>query len=257
MIRIKNGRLSYFTAHRAWREDLPTLVFLHSSGLNAKMWHQQVKGLQDAANTVALDLPGHGASDGPGLDSIPAYAAVVADFIREIKVPRPIPCGLSIGSAIVLQLLLDYPASAEAGILIGSGARLRVTPQIFDILEKDYAGYINLARNLSFSPAAGEDVIREITEFKLSCTPEVAAGDFRACDRFDVMQRLGEISHRVLIISGGDDKLTPPKYADFLEKNIRLASRCHLEGAGHMMPNEKPGEVNRAIRSFLNLLEQV
>ena len=141
-------------------------------------------------------------------------------------------------------------------ILIGSGARLRVTPQIFDILEKDYAGYINLARNLSFSPQAGDDVIREITGIKLSCPPEVAAGDFRACDKFDVMERLGEIKHRVLIISGGDDKLTPPKYADYLEKNIRLATRCHLEGAGHMMPNEKPDEVNRAIRSFLQSLER-
>lgn len=256
MIRMKSGRLSYFTAERAWREDLPTLVFLHSSGLNAKMWHKQVEGLQDVANTVALDLPGHGGSDGPGLDSMPAYAAVVADFIREIKAPRPVPCGLSIGSAIVLQLLLDYPASAVAGVLIGSGARLRVTPQIFDLLEKDYAGYINLARNLSFSPQAGEDVTREITGIKLSCSPEVAAGDFRACDKFDVMERLGEIKHRVLIISGGDDKLTPQKYADYLEKNIRLATRCHLEGAGHMMPNEKPDEVNQAIRSFLQSLER-
>ena len=91
MIKRKSGRLSYFTAQRSWREDLPTLVFLHSSGLNAKMWHKQVEGLQDVANTVALDLPGHGGSDGNGLDSMPAYAAVVADFVREIKAPGRSP----------------------------------------------------------------------------------------------------------------------------------------------------------------------
>lgn len=251
MLNKKIGELGFLAGHWPLQQDLPTLVFIHSSGCNAQMWRKQVAGLGDAANTIALDLPGHGQSGGPGLDSMPAYAAVVAEFIKEIKVPRPVPCGLSIGSAIVLQLLLDYPDSVLAGILIGSGARLRVTHKIFELVDNDYPGLIEMMETTAFSPQADKDAIREISEIMLSCKPEVAAADFRACNNFDVMSRLKEIKHPVLIISGEDDMLTPPKYADYLEKNLHYAARCHLTGAGHMMPNEKPDEVNEAIRGFL------
>lgn len=251
MLVKKIGKLSFLAGHWPLCEDLPTLIFLHSSGCNAQMWQEQVVGLMDIANTIAIDLPGHGESDGPGLESIVAYAAVVADFIEEIKAPRPVPCGLSIGSAIVLQLLLDYPNLASAGILVGAGARLRVSPTIFEAITQDYGDFVDLLGRLSFSPGAAHDTIQEISTIMLACPPTVAAGDFRACDSFDVIARLSEINHRALIISGEDDKLTPTKYADFLEQNLNYATRIDLVGTGHMMPNEKPTEVNNAIRNFI------
>jgi pimeloyl-ACP methyl ester carboxylesterase len=83
------------------------------------------------------------------------------------------------------------------------------------------------------------------------CSPEIALGDFQACDGFDVMQRIFSIAVPVLVITAEDDKLTPPKYGDFLEKNIKHASRTHLMDAGHIVPMEKPDEVNAAMLEFL------
>jgi pimeloyl-ACP methyl ester carboxylesterase len=81
--------------------------------------------------------------------------------------------------------------------------------------------------------------------------PKVVLGDFRACDVFDVRDRLSEIRPPVLIISGEDDLLTPPKFSQYLSEKIEGARRVHLQAAGHLMSLEKPEEVNQAIRGFI------
>ena len=83
------------------------------------------------------------------------------------------------------------------------------------------------------------------------CNPDVTYGDFQACNRFNVMARLGEIDVPVLIVSAEEDRLTPPKYADFLESAISKTARTHIADAGHIVPLEKPQAVNQAIIDFL------
>jgi pimeloyl-ACP methyl ester carboxylesterase len=88
--------------------------------------------------------------------------------------------------------------------------------------------------------------------FRLVIKPKVTYGDFQACNQFNVIERLDEIRVPVLVISAEDDKLTPPKYARFLEDGIPNATRKHIHDAGHIAPMEKPQEVNQAIIAFLN-----
>jgi pimeloyl-ACP methyl ester carboxylesterase len=103
-----------------------TIVFIHGSGGSANYWKAQVQGLSERVNTVAVDLPGHGRSGKNGKNTIADYAQTMVEFIDAADIPRPIPCGLSIGGAIVQQLLLDFSKQFEAGILIGTGAKLKV-----------------------------------------------------------------------------------------------------------------------------------
>jgi pimeloyl-ACP methyl ester carboxylesterase len=84
------------------------------------------------------------------------------------------------------------------------------------------------------------------------CKPKVAYGDFQACNQFNVIERLPEISVPVLVISAEDDNLTPPKYARFLEDGIPNTIRKHIHAAGHIASMEKPREVNQAIIAFLD-----
>jgi pimeloyl-ACP methyl ester carboxylesterase len=233
--------------------DEATLVFLHGSGGSNVLWQAQLEGLAGRANAVALDLPGRGLSRGPGLRTIPDYAEAVAGFVAALGAPRPIPCGLSLGGGIALQLLLDHAALFEAGILIGTGARLRVMPAILEGITRDYEAHLSNL-HLAASPRTDRELLEPVLESNARCPAEVALGDFMACDAFDVMERLGEIEVPVLIVSGQDDSLTPPKYADFLEKSIRRARRAHILDAGHLAPAEKPAEVNEAIVGFLDAL---
>ncbi|HSV94160.1 MAG TPA: alpha/beta fold hydrolase [Desulfobacterales bacterium] len=230
----------------------PTLVFIHGAGESSVLWPAQVEGLSDRANTLALDLPGHGRSGGSARDRVPDYARAVLEFVDALGAPRPVPCGLSMGGAITQQLLLDVPGRFPAGVIVSSGARLRVLPSIFEMIRTDMAGYVALIDRLGFSEKTPAAVKRPFLEDSLRAAPEAAAGDFGACDRFDVMARLGEIRTPVLVVSAEEDRLTPPKYADFLEAHIPGARRARIRDAGHFAPIEKPGEVNAAIRRFLD-----
>jgi pimeloyl-ACP methyl ester carboxylesterase len=53
------------------------------------------------------------------------------------------------------------------------------------------------------------------------------------------------------VLTAEDDKLTPPKYGDFLVQNIKNAERVHIADAGHIAPLEKSNEVNAAITVFI------
>jgi pimeloyl-ACP methyl ester carboxylesterase len=251
----KLGGIAYGAAHWPAEEDRPTLVFLHGSGGSRVLWQGQVGALEAVANTVALDLPGHGESGARGCDSVAEYAARVMEWIRSAGLPRPVPCGLSLGGAIALQLLLDHGRDLHAGILVGTGARLRVKPTIFDSIRKDYHDFVAALPELAASPAADLARLQPLLAATLQTSAMVTAGDFRACDSFDVMSRLGEIDLPVLVVTAEEDQLTPPKYGDYLEANIRGARRVHLQHAGHLAPLERPAAFNDAVRGFLSTLE--
>ena len=130
-----------FTAGR-WplNPGLDTIVFIHGSGGTNVLWHAQVKSLADKFNTIAVNLPGHGNSNGNGLDRMEDYAKSMSDFIKSIDLRNPMICGLSIGGAIVLQLLIDEPDNFKAGIVVNTGAKLKVMPMIFETIEKRFSG---------------------------------------------------------------------------------------------------------------------
>jgi pimeloyl-ACP methyl ester carboxylesterase len=216
------------------------------------MWDAQVEALKDRANTVAIDLPGHGRSGGGGRSQVPEYARVVMDFIDTLPAPRPIPCGLSLGGAIAQQLLLDFPERFAAGILVSTGARMKVPPMLLEAIQKDYAAFVPWIGTFEFSSKTSAEVVKKYLDDSLKCAPASTFGDFSACDRFDVMASIASITVPVLVVSGSDDVLTPPKYVDYLEKNITNARRAHIADSGHMVPLEKPAEFNRAVGGFLD-----
>ncbi len=233
---------------------LPTVVFIHGSGGTSVLWRSQVEALSDGMNTVALDLPGRGRSDGEGLSSIEEYALAVEGFIDAIAAPRPIPCGLSIGGGIVLQLLLDNQGKYEAGIIVNSGARLRVLPLILQAIQSDYPGFVNATYSGGISEKTDRSRVKPLVDSMAECPSSVTLGDFRACDSFDVMGRVSEIAVPVLVLTASEDRMTPVKYGRYLADHMRSASMVNIEDAGHLSPMEKPEEVSRAILDFVESL---
>jgi len=247
----KTNGIGFTTAKWPLDPDRATLVFIHGSGGTGAFWQAQIEGLAHTANTITVDLPGHGTSDGAALDQIEDLARALAGLVGDIEAPQPIPCGLSLGGAIAQQLMLDTPEIFKAGILISTGSRLRVAPEIFDAIEKDVNGYLNMMAKLAVSKATDPERVKRFREDTASCRPEVLLADFRACDRFDVMERITSIAAPVLVVTAEDDQVTPPKYGDFLEDALPNASRTHIQNAGHIVPLEQPEQVNRAIMEFI------
>ena len=232
-------------------------MFIHGSSQNRLFWRSQVQSLLDVANTVAIDLPGHGTSPGLGNDHVADYVRVVMDFIDEEKIPHPIPCGLSLGGAITLQLLIDHGECFPAGILMNTGARLKVAPLIFETIQQDYNKFVeSVLVSMGISGKSDADTLRPLIQESSACEPQVALGDFQACNRFDVMDSLQTIKTPVLVLTAADDVLTPAKYGRYMGEKIAGAIMHSIEDAGHLSPLEKPDEVNNAIRHFLQQLPE-
>ena len=113
---------------------------------------RQVDALSPKVNTIAIDLPGHGASDGKGLEASLIMPRLVPILSMPPALSDPILCGLSLGGAIVQQLLIDHPERFAAGILVGTGARLKVMPAIFEAIENNDGSFIHMLNQYAFSP---------------------------------------------------------------------------------------------------------
>jgi pimeloyl-ACP methyl ester carboxylesterase len=255
MLKRQTNGLGYLVAEWPLDPEKSTIVFIHGAGGSSAFWQEMIKGLSDRVNTVAIDLPGRGRSKGPGRQKIEDYADAVVDSITQIGIPDPILCGLSLGGAIAQQILLDYPNLLKAAILIGTGARMKVAPAFFESIENDYNNFVEWLCKICVSKKTDPNMITLLREDMLRCQPEITHGDFRACDRFDVADQLATIEAPVLVVTAEEDKLTPPKLGEFLEKQIKNASRAHIMDAGHIVPIEKSGELVEEILKFLDQTE--
>jgi pimeloyl-ACP methyl ester carboxylesterase len=228
----------------------PSLLLVHGSGGRGAGFLPQLSGLADHVNVAAIDLPGHGDTPGPGLESIEAYAAWLGDFLEAGPV-RPVLLGHSLGGAVVMTLALVRPHLLRGLILAGTGSRLRVLPAILEGVLADFDPTVRLIVQTAYAREADPRLVAQGVEIMSQVEPKVLWGDFTACDRFDIGQRLGEITHPTLVIVGEDDRLTPPKYSERLAGAISGARLAVLAGAGHMAYVERHREFNQAVLEFM------
>ncbi len=231
-------------------EGSTPIIFLHGAGGSHLIWGSQLRALGAITRALALDLPGHGKSSGRGRDSIEASRDVVVAFLDALKLERAIVVGHSMGGAITQLLALSHPDRVAGIALVGTGARLRVLPAVLDGILNDFDHTARMLTEYSFAPAADTDLLEQSEMQLRACDPRVTHGDYAACNAFDVMERVAEIRAPTLVICGKQDRMTPPKYSEYLASKIPNARFVLIEGAGHNVMIEKPEAVNRALIEF-------
>lgn len=254
MQKIKINNTDFIAGRWPLDPSLPSLLFIHGAAGSKQFWKEQVSGLTDCCNPIAADLPGHGDDSGSGFDTVDGYADAVESFIEEAGIAAPVVCGLSMGGAIVQKLLLDGRLKYKAGIIVNSGARLKVMPAIFELIQNNYSGYVESLPAMGASDKCDKSKLADIITDAEKSRPEISFGDFTACNNFDVSERLGEISVPLLVLTAEEDKLSPVKYGKFIHERVAGSEFLTIPGAGHFSPVEQPDEVNKAIREFIKAI---
>ena len=250
---IVDGFKAHHVQRRTVPADRPPVLFIHGAGGTHQHWLYQVRDLQGAA-THAVDLPGHGRSEGSGRDSIAAYGDWLVAFLDAAELDQAVLVGHSMGGAIAQDVALRYPARVAGLGLVATGARLRVAAAILDGILQDKKAAVGLICDWAFGPEAPADMVR-LGRRQMGETPAgVLHGDFAACNAFDVRDRLGEITAPAFVLCGTKDRLTPCKYAGYLRDQIAGATLHLVEGAGHMVMVERPQAVVQALAAFLEKL---
>ncbi|NKQ36854.1 MAG: alpha/beta fold hydrolase [Chloroflexi bacterium] len=236
--------------------EKPFLLLIHGAGGSHLDWPEELRHLPDTA-VITPDLPGHGRTPPPAHSTITAYADDIQVFIEKLGLAQVIVAGHSMGGAIAQELAIRGVPQLVGLVLVGTGAKLRVSPALLEMLETDFVTAVAAVPQYAFAPNA-PDSLRQAHQSRLAQNDAaVVYGDFAACDVFDVREQLGQISVPTLVISGSEDVMTPSKYGRYLADHIPHAEFVLIENAGHMMALEQPDEVATAvIRQFLDKMDR-
>ena len=227
-----------------------SLVFIHGSGGDHSAWSHQYAGLHKQYNIVAIDLPGHGSSEGNGKSDIGSYCLWVKKLLDILPLKNIILVGHSLGAAISLQFALNYPQTIQGIVTVGGGMKMPVNPAIFEFIKTNPTESVELICKFSVAKANREKFMEPLMKSLAQARIDVLQGDLSACDKFDVSQEMSKIFLKALIICGEEDKMTPPEFSRQISENISGAKLCLIEGAGHMVMMERPEAFNEALNKF-------
>ncbi len=223
------------------------LIFIHGSGGCKESWKYQTDYFK---NSDAVNLPGH--PDGDLCPTIPEYVSWLHTYIHEKGYSDVVLVGHSLGGGIALQYALDYPEDLAGIISVGSGGRLRVHPDFLKMLEKAVENPSMLDEFNSNTYNLVEPSLAAVLKEKATeNTPAAFLNDLKACDQFDIMDRLASIKLPLLAIVGDKDVMTPPKYSNFMADKMTDARVVVIPGGTHFVFAEKPEAVNQAIEDFV------
>ena len=228
---------------------------LHGLGCDALAWPADIRRIP-GARVLAIDLPGHGKSGGPGRQSIDAYAQAVVLFLKELGIEKAFLVGHCLGGAVALSVAAHLPERVAGLALVATGSRLPIPSGILEnaanpstfplaikmLLERSFGPHTPAALRETFSRRVG--AIRQT----------LLHGDLLACDRFDSEDWLHKIHPQTLVLCGTADGITPLRYAENLARQISGAALQTIDGGGHLLPAEHPTRLARLLGMFLATL---
>lgn len=222
-----------------------TLLFIHGAGFTGECFSEQTAAFP---GSLAPNLPGH-LEEGEA-HSVSDSADFIARYIEERSLSDVVLCGHSMGGAVALELALRRHPALRGLVLLGSGGRLRVAPAVFDRMQADFEEGARFIAGFFFAEPSPERIDWAVASMR-AVGAEQTLRDFRACDAFDVLPRLGEIALPLLAFTGEQDRMTPPKFAQAFADRVPGAETRIVSGAGHLVMVERPAETNAAVAAFL------
>jgi pimeloyl-ACP methyl ester carboxylesterase len=248
-----NGlKIACWVSQLPWQVGKKALVFIHGSGGDHTVWLHQCTQLKNEFNIAALDLPGHGRSEGRGEQDVAVYVEWVRQILEALAIEKPVLIGHSLGAAISLRYALTYGDRLAGIVPVGGGAAMPVNPAILGGLKIDPATVIAMAAKIAVAKS-NRDRLSEILMKSMSAVnPDILYGDFLACNKHDVTATVSEIRVPTLVICGDEDKMTPPEMSRYLKDHIPGAQLALIRNAGHFVMLENVEEFNRTLRTFVD-----
>ncbi len=235
------------------------LVFLHgAAGLLADNAFLDALAADHAV--IAPEWPGYGEStDEDRLEDMLDFALHGWDVIEALGVDRPHLIGHSMGGMIAAEMACLAPRQLGKLVLV-SAAGLWLDehpiPDLFAILPHEFAALLFADARLGAALlTAGIDAsdLEAVKQFYIGHSRRLGmAGKilFPIPTR-GVAKRLYRVTAETLVVWGAADRLMSPAYAERWTALIPGAKHVVIDGAGHMVPYERPDELVSAIRAFV------
>ncbi|MHB8462740.1 MAG: alpha/beta fold hydrolase [Vulcanimicrobiaceae bacterium] len=221
-----------------------TFVFIHGAGCTDAAFREQRSAFP---NGLFIRLPGR--STHGDTSSIGAFADAVDLQLQTDAIDDAVLVGSSMGGAIALELAVRGASRIRACVLLGSGAKMRVGPAMFAQMETDFPAAVESLIPIFFATPT-DTLLQTMREQLFDVGQAQTIADFRACDAFDRTANLADISIPILAVTGSEDRLMPPKFAQMIAERVPGARAEILPGLGHLPMLEAPAQINALLQAF-------
>jgi pimeloyl-ACP methyl ester carboxylesterase len=260
-LEVRGHKTYAATGGKDFDSSLPTVMFVHGSGLDHRSWALQTRWFAyNGYSVLAPDLPGHSLSEGKALTSIEDMGAWLADFIRAAGVDKLHAIGHSQGFLDVLELARQAPELLKSITGIGTAGAIPVNPALIDAAKNSAGDAADMLLMWGFGPDAQYGISAVPGMQPIAIGRQIMASnplhaDLVACGEYtngSEVARAIEVPSQLILAR--KDRLTPVKagIAFAGELNARVSI---IERYGHMLPIEAPRQTLQKLRELIGSLE--
>lgn len=231
-----------------------TVIYLHGVGGGSSWWLKQVaSSAEDGVYSVAVDLPGHGKSQGSAYESVEEYTDWLLALLDTLAVRQEVVLvGACLGGLIAIDFACRFPERLHGVVLCGvpragtiHSDRLHSAARGDDLLD-----YMPSLFSSGVSPALRNQAVRHW----LKTRPEVRYAGLRACHSYQGEADLPLLGIPVMAVVGTCDRYVERRGALSWSRGtgVKIA---WIEGAGTLCMMENPESFRGSLVTFVEGLE--
>ncbi|MSQ19130.1 MAG: alpha/beta hydrolase [Betaproteobacteria bacterium] len=258
---VQNKSAYAYTGGKPFDAKLPTVMFIHGGECDHSVWTLPARYFaHHGFGVLAVDLPGHGRTDGSPLFSIEDMSDWIVMLLDAIGVAKAALVGHSMGSLIALDTAGRRHDRVAKIALLGTTFPMRVSSELLGAAQEDESRAQNMINAWSHSayayypnnPGPGAWLHGANLRLMQRQKPGVLFADFNACNAYNAgTDRAKDTTCPALFILGKRDAMTPVRGGREFAKAIKHAQVVELADAGHNLMGERPDEVLDSLRGFL------
>ncbi|MBO1004881.1 alpha/beta fold hydrolase [Pseudogracilibacillus auburnensis] len=246
----------------------PPIVLIHGTASYHFCWRNIVATLSENYSVYALDLLGYGESDKPvnACYSKEAHAQRVIEVLRKLNLSSVHLIGHSMGGEVSVHVALKAPELVEDLTLIAPDGFRKGVHSFTKYIAK--RGLLNgMFKGMLRRPPKPKMMSRMLGLPIETLTPDLLAGWTKPYsdpnmpyiitktladdDTGVISSKVCQLSLRVLLIYGTNDKLVPQHVFRAYEKELPNISVEKYEGFGHVLMEECPEKLTESILRFI------
>ena len=255
IFQIENKNIHISDAGQGIDPKKETIVFLHGSGLSHIVWSLTEQFFSNKNfNVLSIDLPGHGNSDGPCLDTIEKIADWLEQVFISLNLEKLTLVGHSQGCLEILEYASKYKNRLKKIVFIGGSNKMPVHSDLIDLAKNGDSDAVKLMMKWGYEGSKkfiGGNPVEKIIQSPRDIR-EILAVDLVACNNYkNGTDAAKSIECPSLFIFGSLDKMVNLEAGKKFSNLVKNSTVHVIEGCGHMIMIEKAFEMRDKVLEFL------
>ena len=260
--KVNNKEVFASTGGQPFDKNKPLIVFVHGSGLSHITWVLQTRYFAfHGYSVLAIDLPGHGYSEGPSLKSMEVMGDWIANVIDVSGVQEASLVGHSQGCLVIMETASRYPDKVKSLSLMGGGGAIPMNLELLSLAENGDPKAVDLMMDWAHGPAGhfGGHAVPGLHHINIGGTivingsiKDALGVDFRACDNYKKgFEAAAKIKCPTINILGEYDRMIPIKEGKKLASSISNSEIEIIPKCGHMILLEEADQALSILKKFI------